>query len=113
MNLFIGNLPSQATEQGLSSLLRMSPREAQGRLRIFKKADRTGRTLRFGIVHVASDSELRKLLNRNRSAQMLGQSLDVREFLPRAVSNERRSVDWRSRLWTQPERRVSERRASV
>lgn len=113
MNLFIGNLPSQATEQALSSLLRISPREAQGRLRIFKKADRAGRTLRFGIVHVATDGELRKLLNRNRSAEMLGQPLEVREFLPRAVNNERRAVDWRSRTWTQPERRLSERRASV
>lgn len=113
MNLFIGNLPSKATEQELSALLRLSPREAQGRLRIFKKADRAGRPLRFGIVHVASDNDLRKMLDRNRSAEMLGQRLDVHEYLPRAVSNERRALDWRSRPWTQPERRVSERRISA
>ncbi len=111
MNLFIGNLPSLATERELSALLRMPEREAQKRLRIFKKADRAGRTLRFGIVYVDNDGDMRKLLNRNRSAELLGQLLDVREYQPRAVGNERRALGWRSRPWPNPERRIAERRA--
>ena len=112
MNLFIGNLPSKATEQDLCALLRLSEREAHGRMRIFKKADRAGRTLRFGIVHVDSDSDLRKLLDRNRNAQLQGQRLSMREFVSRAAGNERRAMDWRSRPWPHAERRIAERRAN-
>lgn len=111
MNLFIGNLPLKATEQDLCALLRLPEREAQRRLRIFKKADRAGRTLRFGIVHVDSDADLRKLLSRNRDARLQGQPLYVREFVPRAAGNERRAIDWRSRPWRHAERRCAERRA--
>ncbi|MBI5461493.1 MAG: RNA-binding protein [Gammaproteobacteria bacterium] len=112
MNLFIGNLPSMTTEGDLCALLRLSQRDAPRRLRIFKKADRAGRTLRFGIVHVETDADLRKLLDRNRSAELQGQRLDVREYLSRAAGNERRAIDWRSRPWPHAERRVSERRAN-
>jgi RNA recognition motif-containing protein len=113
MNLFIGNLPSKATEQDLCALLNLSEHEAQRRLRIFKKADRAGHTLRFGIVHVETDADLRKMLDRNRRAEMQGQRLDVREYVPRAAGNERRSVGWRMRSWPHLERRVSERRANT
>lgn len=112
MNLFIGNLPIKATEQDLCTLLRLSQRDAQRRLRIFKKPDRAGRTLRFSIVHVDSDSGLRRLIERNSHAELQGQHLSVREYLPRAAGNERRAVVWRSRAWPHPERRLSERRAN-
>ena len=112
MNLFIGNLPSKATEQDLCALLRLSQRDAERRLRIFKKADRAGRTLRFGIVHVNTDADLRRLLDRNRHAELQGQRLSVREYVARAAGNERRAVDWRTRAWPHAERRVAERRAN-
>lgn len=112
MNLFIGNLPSTTTEGDLCALLRLSQRDATRRLRIFKKADRAGRTLRFGIVHVESDADLHKLLERNRNVELQGQRLSVREYLPRAMGNERRAIDWRTRPWPHAERRVSERRAN-
>lgn len=112
MNLFIGNLPSKVTEHDLCVLLRLSEHEAQRRLRIFKKADRAGRTLRFGIVHVNTDADLRKLLDRNRHAELQGQRLNMREYVARAAGNERRVVDWRTRAWPHAERRVSERRAN-
>lgn len=112
MNLFIGNLPSRATERDLCAVLRLSQREARGRMRIFKKADRAGHTLRFGIVHVDSDADLRKLIDRNRHAELQGQRLSVREFVPRAAGNERRAIDWRSRSWPHAERRLAERRAN-
>lgn len=112
MNLFIGNLPSNTTEGDLCALLRLPQREAPRRLRIFKKSDRAGHTLRFGIVHVETDADLRKLLERHQSAELQGLRLDVREYLPRATGNERRAIDWRSRPWLHPERRVSERRAN-
>lgn len=112
MNLFIGNLPLKVTEQDLCALLRLPERDAQRRLRIFKKPDRSGRVLRFGIVHVDSDADLRKLLDRNRDARLLGQPLSVREFVPRAAGNERRAIDWRTRAWPHSERRIAERRAN-
>lgn len=112
MNLFIGNLPSKTTEQDLCALLRVSQRDAERRLRIFKKADRAGRTLRFGIMHVANDADMRKLLERSRGVQLQGQHLSVREYVARAAGNERRAVDWRSRPWPHLERRIAERRAN-
>lgn len=112
MNLFIGNLPSRTTERDLCALLQLSQREAQGRMRIFKKSDRAGRMLRFGIVHVDSDNDLRKLIDRNRNAELQGQRLSVREFVPRAAGNERRAIDWRSKPWPHAERRIAERRAN-
>lgn len=112
MNLFIGNLPSGATEGDLRAILRLSQADAGHRLRIFKKPDRRGHTLRFGVVHVASDAELRRMLQRNRDAELNGQRLQVREFMPRAAGNERRAVNWRSRAWPHAERRKAERRAN-
>lgn len=112
MNLFIGNLPSTATEGDLRAILRLSQTEAAHRLRIFKKPGRQGHTLRFGLVHVESDNELRRMLQRNRDAELNGQRLQVREFVPRAAGNERRAVNWRSRPWPHAERRKAERRAN-
>ncbi|MFP5507033.1 MAG: hypothetical protein ACLGH6_12610 [Gammaproteobacteria bacterium] len=111
MNLFIGNLPSGATEGDLRALLRLPPSDR--RLRIFKKSDRHGQMLRFGLVHVGSDTDLRKLLQRYRDARLNGQPVQVREFVPRAAGNERRAVNWRSRPWPHAERRKAERRAAL
>jgi RNA recognition motif-containing protein len=113
MNLFIGNLPSGATVGDLRAMLRLSQAEAARRLRIFKKSDRQGHMLRFGLVHVASDTELQRMLQRNRDAVLNGQHLQVREFVPRTVGNERRAVDWRARAWPHLERRTAERRATT
>lgn len=110
MNLFIGNLPSGATEGDLRALLRLPTSDR--RLRIFKKSDREGHTLRFGLVHVTSDADLRKLLQRHRDARVNGQPVQVREFVARAAGNERRAMNWRARPWPHVERRKSERRAA-
>jgi RNA recognition motif-containing protein len=110
MNLFIGNLPSTTTEGDLRALLRLAPEQAARRLRIFKRPDRNGHTLRFGLVHAESDADLRRMLDQGRRAELNGQRLNVREFVPRAVGNERRAVDWRSRRWPYAERRQAERR---
>lgn len=112
MNLFIGNLPSGATEDDLCAMLRLPSSDAARRLRIFKKSDRQGHTLRFGLLHVESATDLRKMLQRNRDAQLNGQRLQVHEFVPRAAGNERRAVNWRSRSWPHAERRATERRAN-
>lgn len=112
MNLFIGNLPINATEVDLCAVLRLSKTDSNRRLRIFKKPARDGRTRRFGLLYLDSGKDLQKLLERNRSAELHGQRLEVREFVPRAVGNERRAVNWRQREWSNPERRFNERRAS-
>lgn len=112
MNLFIGNLPATATEGDLQGLLRLPREAATRRLRIFKRADRKGSTLRFGLVYVESDADLRKMLARGRDAQLNGQRLSVREYYPRAAGNERRALDWRTRVWPHTERRSMERRTA-
>lgn len=113
MNLFIGDLPINATEGDLCRLLQLRQRDVARRLRIFKKAARDGHTRRFGLLHVAAGTDLRKLLDRGRGLELHGQRLNVREFVPRAVGNERRALDWRQRRWPHPERRQAERRAGI
>lgn len=113
MNLFIGDLPIDATEGDLCRLLQVRQRDVARRLRIFKKAARDGHTHRFGLLHVTSDTDLRKLLDRSRELELRGRRLNVREFIPRAAGNERRALDWRQRSWPHPERRHAERRASA
>lgn len=112
MNLFIGNLPINATELDLCQMLRLSKTGSNRRLRIFKKSARDGRMRRFGLLYLESGRDMQKLLERNRAAELHGQRLEVREFMARAVGNERRAVNWRQREWSNPERRLSERRAS-
>lgn len=110
MNLFIGDLPIDATEGDLCRLLQLKQRDVARRLRIFKKAARDGHTRRFGLLHVASDTDLRKLLERGRALDLRGRRLHLREFISRAAGNERRALDWRQRPWPHPERRHAERR---
>ncbi len=113
MNLFIGNLPINATEGDLYQLLNLSRGEGARRLRIFKKPARDGRTSRFGLLYVETTADLRKFLKRARDAILNGQTLSVREYVPRAIGNERRAVNWRERNWTHSERRRTERRSNV
>ncbi|MFN2309661.1 MAG: RNA recognition motif domain-containing protein [Gammaproteobacteria bacterium] len=112
MNLFIGNLPSGATEADLCALLHLNADDAGRRLRIFKKPDRAGHMLRFGLVHVDSETDLHKLLQRHRDAWLSGQRLQLREFVRRTAGNERRAVNWRARPWSQAEQRAAERRTT-
>lgn len=113
MNLIIGNLPSQATESDLGRLLRLPKADQARRLRIFKKTAPNGQTRRFGLVYIPSAGDLRKLKARAQGAELHGHRLSVREFLPRAVANERRALNWRQVEWRYPERRARERRAAA
>ena len=113
MNIFIGNLPINTTEGDLYQLLNLSQGEGARRLRIFKKASRSGPTNRFGLLYVETTADLRKFLKRARDAILNGQTLNVREYVPRAIGNERRAINWRERNWTHAERRRAERRTNV
>ncbi len=109
MMLFIGNLPRQAKEADLITLLGLSEFERQ-RVRVVKKITRSGELVRFGLFQARDESEARKVIMRNGKMTLNGQPLALREFVKRVAGNDRRRPDWRAIDWHNPERRVIERR---
>ncbi|MDH3899591.1 MAG: RNA-binding protein [Gammaproteobacteria bacterium] len=107
MIVFIGNLPAEITVKDLVDVAQLAAGTA---VRICKKRDSDGGLYRYGLVHLKSDREGRKLIRRLHGTGMSGNSLQAREYGHRRASNERRRLDWRSVPWHGPERRNGERR---
>ncbi len=105
MMLVIGNLPPGTAAEHLGSLmgLRHTP------LRVFRKTDRAGRSLRYAMVNVPSDGAGRSLLRRRY--RLNAQPLSLHPYQPRNVANERRAQGGRGRAWCGIERRADERRS--
>jgi hypothetical protein len=89
----------------------VAPLAAGTPVKIYKKQAGNGDRYRYGLAHLKSEKEGRKLIRRLHGAEMRGNSLEAREFGHRRASNERRRLDWRSVPWRGPERRKGERRA--
>ena len=107
MIVFVGNLPPQATVNGLSSLFWF--RSAPG-MRIFKRPDGNGGTLRYGLASVDSRRDGVRLIRRLHGKLYGEQQLTAHEYKQRFLGNERRRLDWREVDWDGPERRGNERR---
>lgn len=108
MEIHIGNLPPQATVSDLNNLFGFSANPPQ--CRVFKKQGRDGRVFNYALAFIRPDAAGERLLSRHRNANLNGVRLNVREYTPRRVGNERRALNWRSKVWTAPERRNLERR---
>ncbi|UCC56180.1 MAG: RNA-binding protein [Gammaproteobacteria bacterium] len=109
MIVFIGNLPADITANEITALAQLAAGNA---VRIYKKQDGSGSRYRYGLVHMESEREGRKLIRRLQKIAVRGYSLQAREFRDRRVINERRRLDWRIVPWNGPERRRGERRVA-
>jgi hypothetical protein len=107
MIVFIGNLPAEVTANDLVAIAQLA---AGTPVRICKKQDGNGSWYRYGLVHLDSEKDSRKLIRWLHGTGMGGNRLEAREFGQRYVSNERRRLDWRSVPLRGPERRKGERR---
>jgi RNA recognition motif-containing protein len=108
MIIFIGNISPEVTANDLASL---GQRYAGMPVRIHKKQDGNGGLYRYGLVHLNSEKDGRKLIRLLHGTGWHGCRLEVREFGYRRSGNERRRLDWRNVPWHGPERRKGERRA--
>jgi len=108
MIVFIGNLPADVAAHDLVAVARLA---AGTPLRICKQQDGNGGRYRYGLVHLDSDKQGRKLIRQLHGTGMRGNRLEAREYGHRCAGNERRRLDWRSVAWDGPERRQGERRA--
>lgn len=108
MIVFISNLPAAVTAGDLAAAARLA---AGTPVKVCKKQDGNGGRYRYGLVHLESDRQGRKLIRRLHGTTMGGNRIEAREFGHRSASNERRRIDWRGVEWDGPERRRGERRA--
>jgi len=108
MEIHIGNLPPQATVADLNNLFGFPANPPQ--CRVFKKEGRDGRLINYALAFIRPDAAGERLLERHKNAALNGVRLVVREYTPRRVGNERRALNWRSKVWAGPERRNLERR---
>ena len=109
VEIHIGNLPPQTTVGDLNQLFGFPANPPQ--CRIFKKQIHDGRVLFYGLAIVRPDTAGQRLIERYRGASLNGVRLEVRQFIPRRIGNERRALNWRTKPWHGPERRRSERRS--
>ena len=109
MEIFIGNLPMNASVVELRRLFGEAGRNA--RFRLYKKLYPDGAISCFGQADVEPERAAQSLLMRLNAAQLQGQSLEVRLLIERSYSNERRAPWWMGRPWDSVERRRVDRRA--
>jgi len=107
MEIFVGNLPQDATEHELNNLFKGYKHSA---FRIITKRGDNGRPFRFGLGEIRPERAAQKAIKRLNTHPLRGHRLVVREFFYRATGNERRSLNWRAKPWDGPERRGVERR---
>ena len=111
MEIHIGNLPPEATVSDLNNLFGLTANPSQ--CRVFKKQGRDGRLYHYGLAIIRPDTAAQRLIARYRNASLSGKRLEVREFQPRRIGNERRALNWRIKRWNGSERRAVERRAAL
>lgn len=71
-----------------------------------------GKIIRYCHVEVPSEQMGKLLIESLNGMRLNGGILEVREYMHRAYSNDRRKLNWRNRPWDKVERRKSERRGA-
>lgn len=128
MEIYIGNIPKGTRPAELKKLLKDSVREnvftrlfdqmlASGRFDnnvdvniVKRKRFRKHGYYRYGHITVHSDRIAPVALDALKDRKIRGSELDVRVFSQRNPENDRRSPDWRDKLWNRKSRRKGERR---
>lgn len=108
MDIFIGFLPDGIGQPAMERLVAQFDKKA--RVRLEERTLRNGQRVCFAIADM-SDRGARKAMAALDGLKAQNEILSVREFHYRNYNNERRALNWRALPWSQPERRVGERRA--
>jgi hypothetical protein len=128
MDIYIGNIPKGTRPAELKKLLKDSVREsvftrlfdqmlASGRFDdnvevdiVKRKRFRKHGYYRYGHITIRSDRIAPVALDALKDSKIRGSELEVRAFSQRDPENDRRSPDWRDKLWNRKSRRKGERR---
>lgn len=111
MQIFIDNLPEDATLETLEKLFKDFGNYIG--FKIHRKELPSGKSRQYAFGVIVPDQAAEKAIKKLNNAEFMGRRLVVREYIYRAYGNERRAVDWRDRPWHGPERRQSERRRAT
>lgn len=112
VDIYIGNLPTTATLHDIRSACKKWDFDA-----LFERKSgiyRIGKPYQFFVAHFAAgkEKEARRLVRQLKGLMLQGRAIEVREYVHRSYSHERRALDWRTRSWSGIERRRHERRLS-
>lgn len=91
MNIFVGNLSYQSTEDSVRNLFEQYGEVSD--VRIVKDRE-TGRSRGFGFVEMASDNEARAAIQSIDGSDLDGRTLNVSEARPREQSRPPRRNNW-------------------
>lgn len=107
MEVFVENLTSRVTESELRRFFKGYDKKAT--FEVSKLISSTG-NLYYGMVNIDSEKVALKAIKKLNHKLLDGRHVIVREFQYRAGNNDRRALNWRSRIWEKIERRANERR---
>lgn len=88
MNIYVGNLSYNTTEQELESMFGQYGKVSSARLATDRE---TGRARGFGFVEMADDAEAKKAIDAINGRDMDGRTLNVNEARPKEDRGPRRS----------------------
>lgn len=110
MDVFIGNLPASTSFNEIRKLhgswnFDVPVKRVDGE-------DRHGNAFHYFLARFPPKDEVEanQLIQDMAGLSCYGRVLDVREFIHRTCSGERRALNWREQPWHKPERRITERR---
>ncbi len=110
MDVFIGNLPASISFNEVREL--HGSWDFDVPVKRIDGEDRHGNRFHYFLARFSpkDEADADRLIQDMAGLSCYGRLLDVREFIHRSYSNERRALNWREKPWHKPERRVSERR---
>ena len=128
---YIGNIPKGTRPTELKKLLKDSVK-ASVFSRMYEQAVALGRFdkdididivkrkrfkkhgyYRYGHIIIKSDRIAPVALEAMQNSKIRGSKLEVREFILRKPTNDRRAEDWESKPWNRRQRRKAERRQNL
>jgi len=110
VNIYVGNLPPDATAEDLRRLFADFDHEARI---TWVEQQTTGGLLCYGYAVIHSEAAAQRAVLALNGVELHGRSLHIREFIERPSGDNRRAADSDERPWYGPERRIVERRTLV
>lgn len=107
MELYIGNIPASMTEAQLKSFFAGYDKNAT--FKIIRSRGRQQLYI-FGLVSIPSKRQARNAIHRLNNKRIDGKLIVVREYISRALNNNRRNQHWNNLKLISRDRRRNERR---
>jgi hypothetical protein len=107
MKIYIGNLSAEITSPDLAPYFRGYGNYPSFKFKYYQK---NHKRFYYALTSTVPESLGRKAIAGHYLKRIKGRMIALHAYKDRALSNERRSLDWRSKLWAPEECRKSDRR---